>query len=78
MLVLLSEHSEQSVQLKYHCDKMKANEGYVGNKVSGTYRILCDILIGICVILLTNCRNALGNSDSDKQATGTEGANWSK
>ena len=66
------------MQLKYHCDKMKANERYVENKLSGTYRILCDVLIGIYGILLTNCRNALGNSDSDKQAAGTDGANWSK
>lgn len=57
---------------------MKANEGYVENKVSDTYRFLCDILIGIYGILLTNCRNAWENSDSDKQAAGTDGANWSK
>lgn len=57
---------------------MKANERYVENKVSDTYRILCDILIGIYGILLTKCRNALRNSDSDKQAAGTDGANWSK
>lgn len=57
---------------------MKADEGYVENKVSDTYRFLCDILIGIYGILLTNCRNALRNSDSDKQVAGTDGTNWSK
>lgn len=66
------------MQLKYHCDKMKANEGYVGNKVSGTYPILCDILLRCSDVLLTNCRNALGNSDSDKRTTETDGANWSE
>lgn len=54
---------------------MKANEGYVGNKVSGTYPIFAYNMIGICAILLTNCRNALGISDSDKRTTGTDGAN---
>ena len=78
MSVSLSERSEQSVQLKYHCDKMKANEGYVENKVSGTYRIFAYNMIGICAILLTNCRNALGISDSDKRTTKTDGANWSE
>lgn len=57
---------------------MKANEGYVDIKVSETYRILCDILIDIYGILITNCRNVLRNSDSDKRTAGTEGANWSK
>ena len=78
MLVLLSEHSEQIVQLKYHCDKMKANEGHVGNKVSVTYPIFVYNMIAICAILLTNCRNALRNSDSDKRTTETDGANWSE
>lgn len=66
------------MQLKYHCDKMKANGRYVENKLSGTYRILCDILLGIYGILLTNCRNVLRNSDSGKRTAGTDGANWSK
>ena len=66
------------MQLKYHCDKMKANEGYAENKLSGTYRILYDTLLRCGDVLLTNCRNVLGNSDSDKRMTGTDGANWSK
>lgn len=78
MSVSLSERSEQIVQLEYHCDKMKANEGYVENKVSGTYPIFAYNMIGICATLLTNCRNALGISDSDKRTTETEGANWSE
>lgn len=57
---------------------MKANERYVENKLSGTYRILCDILLRYKDVLLTNCRNALGNSDSDKRTIGTDGANWLK
>ena len=54
---------------------MKVNERYVENKLSWTYRILCDILICCSDVLLTNCRNELGNSDSDKRTTGTDGAN---
>ena len=54
---------------------MKVNERYVENKLSWTYRILCDILLRSNGVLLTNCRNELGNSDSDKQAAGTDGAN---